>query len=232
MTSGTGLPGRALLPTRHPGDRASFTDPAPPAWFRARAGPNSNGAARMSGPMIDISDKCNPRLQPRSSRRLRHDHDEAEWEYAARAGTQTAISGATRSARRTPIVMGVAAGGMVSRPHRSAHSSLMRSASTIWSAMSSNGSKIATTTITMARRPTVRPGSKAATAKSVRPRRSLELFYRQPPLGVPRHKRHRLPDRQPWFPGGAHAFPWCWRDRNNAGCALSVQGRHRFYCIC
>ena len=158
MTSGTGLPGRAQLPTRHPGDRASFTDPAPPAWFRARAGPNSNGAARMSGPMIDISDKCNPRLQPRSSRRLRHDHDEAEWEYAARAGTQTAISGATRSARRTPIVMGVAAGGMVSRPHRSAHSSLMRSASTIWPATCSSGCRIATTTITTGRPRAARRG--------------------------------------------------------------------------
>ena len=78
---------------------------------------------------------------------------EAEWEYAARAGTHDGLFlGRRRSARATPTATAAAANGMTSRRHRSARSSRMRSASMTWPATSGNGWRTAITINTTARR--------------------------------------------------------------------------------
>ena len=74
---------------------------------------------------------------------------EAEWEYAARAGTQRRpIPGATRSARTTPIATAAAASGTAGELLRLARLHPMRSASTTWTATSGSGSRIVFTPIT------------------------------------------------------------------------------------
>ena len=56
-----------------------------------------------------------------------------------------------------------------------------------------------------------------------RPRRCLELRSTGPPLGPPRRGQHRHPERQHRFSGRAHAFRRSRREHGRAGRALSVQ---------
>src|SRR5262249_38900065 len=91
----------------------------------------------------------------------------AEYEYATRAGTQTAIPGAMPSARTMPIATPVAANGMPGKPRRSARLPLTGSVSTTWWAMSGSGRRIATTSATSAHRRTARLGSRVLTVPAV-----------------------------------------------------------------
>ena len=106
-------------------------------------------------------------------------------------GLRRNIPGATTSSwmeKRWPIATAAAANGTASKRRRSAHSLRTRSVSTIWSATSGSGRRIAGTPTTRERRPTVRPGRAAiaiaASSAAVPGRRSS-----QPPLGVPRRVR-------------------------------------------
>ena len=83
---------------------------------------------------------------------------EAEWEYAARAGSTTAFSGAPRSARRTPAAMGAAASGTTCRPPPSGRLPPISLAFTTWPATCGNGSRIAIMTTTTVRLRTVPRG--------------------------------------------------------------------------
>jgi formylglycine-generating enzyme required for sulfatase activity len=64
---------------------------------------------------------------------------EAEYEYAARAGTQTAYPGETRSAAIMPIALAAAASGTAHKPLPLAPSRRTAWVSMTWSAMSGNG---------------------------------------------------------------------------------------------
>ena len=91
---------------------------------------------------------------------------EAEYEYAARAGTRPVIPGATTLATTRPTVTGAAANGTPRKQRRSVHSPPMRSASTTWWATYGNGWRTVTTPATeldfrrdgSMRPPTGRPG--------------------------------------------------------------------------
>ena len=65
---------------------------------------------------------------------------EAEWEYAARAGSRRPTSGATRSQRETPIATAVAANGTTKRLRLSAPSLPTHSDFTIWLGTFGSGS--------------------------------------------------------------------------------------------
>ena len=83
---------------------------------------------------------------------------EAEYEYAARAGTQTAFPGETRLAPIMPIAPAAAASGTPCERLRSALSGQTSSVSMTWLAMSGSGSRIARTRTTVRHPSTARHG--------------------------------------------------------------------------
>ena len=124
---------------------------------------------------------------------------EAEYEYAARAGAHDGLSlGRRHRAQRTawPIATAAAANGTTSKPRRSARSRPTNSVSTTWSAMSWNGRRIASTTITTARRRTARRGSEVANAASHVDRAGS--WASTPDRSVPRPARRTTAEAGVW----------------------------------
>ena len=131
----------------------------------------------------------------------------------ARRHARRPIPGATRSARATPIATAAAASGTTGRPHRSARSSPMRSASTTWLATCGNGCRIAITTTTTERPPMVRRGPGGDCSRRVVRGGSWNDNPRTPPLGQPHrvHRRRselrsRVPCREDAYPLNLYLF--------------------------
>jgi formylglycine-generating enzyme required for sulfatase activity len=111
---------------------------------------NDNGWGRGRRPAINVSWDDAQTYVNWLSRITGKDYrllSEAEYEYAARAGTQTAYPGGDDI--------------KLSKPRRSARSPRTLSLSTIWSATSGSGRRIVGTRATKARRPTARRGRAA-----------------------------------------------------------------------
>ena len=97
-------------------------------------------------------------------------------------------------------------GRQADRP-RSARSPPMRSAFTTCTAMSGNGSRIASTAITAAHPRMARRGRQVVTVITVSFAAVPGTPSREPPLGPPRRARHRLPDNDVGFRVGRTLTP-------------------------
>ena len=134
---------------------------------------------------------------------------EAEYEYAARAGSQTAYPwGDEIKLNGKPMANCDGCGSQweTSKRRLSVRFPRTHLVSPTWSAMSGSGRRIVSTTATRERRPTARHG-RAAIAVAASSAAVPGHQSRLPPLGGPRQARHRQPVPRPRLPGRPDAYP-------------------------